>query len=53
MTVLAGYVKFIFKILDFCNMKADTFVKLANLATISIFLDRHTYLFVFIYIIDV
>ena len=34
-TVLAEYVKFIFKILDFYNVKSYTFVKLANLAAIS------------------
>ena len=46
MTVLVGYAKFIFKILDFYNVKSYTFVKLTNLATISkniFFLDRHTY----------
>ena len=36
MTDLAGYVKFIFKKnLDFYNVKSHTFVKLADLATIS------------------
>ena len=34
-TVLAGYVKFLFKILDFYDVKLYTFVKLGNLATIS------------------
>ena len=33
--VHAGYVKFIFKILVFYSVKSHTFVKLANLATIS------------------
>ena len=32
-TGLAGFVKFIFKILDFCIVKSYTFVKFANLAT--------------------
>ena len=52
MTVRAGCIKFIFK-----NVKSDAFVKLANLATISkknfnFFLDRHTYLFMYICIIN-
>ena len=34
-TVLAGFVNFIFRILDFYDVKSYTFVKLANLATIS------------------
>ena len=55
-TVLAGYVKFLFKILDFYNVKLYTFVKLANLATISkkniIFLIG-IYLFLYICIIVV
>ena len=33
-TVLAGYVNLILKILDFYNAKSHPFVKLANLATI-------------------
>ena len=54
MTVLAGYVKFIFKILDFYNVKPLTYAKLVNLATTrNFFLDRHTYLFICICIIDV
>ena len=54
-TVLAGYVKFLFKILDFYNVKLYTFVKIANLATISkknIFLID-IYLFLYICIIVV
>ena len=51
MTVLVGYAKFIFKILDFYNVKSYTFVKLTNLATISknifFLLDIHIYLYVF------
>ena len=53
MTVHAGSIKFIFKILDF-YVKSHAFVKLANFATISkkkkinlIFFDRHTYLYIF------
>ena len=42
--VHAGYVKFIFKILDFYNVKSHTFVKLANLATI-----RNLFIYLFIY----
>ena len=61
MTVHAGCVKVIFKILDFYNVKSYAFDKLATLATISkknvfifySFLDRHTYLFIYICIIDV
>ena len=34
-TALAGYVKFILKILDLYNVKSYTFVKLPNLTTIS------------------
>ena len=34
-TVIASYIKFILKILDFYNVKSFTFAKLANLATIS------------------
>ena len=51
-TVLAGYVKFISKILDFYNVKPHTFVKLANLITISnfFFLDRYIYIFIYIYL---
>ena len=51
-TVLAGYVKFIFKILDFYNVKSHPFVKLANLPTISkkIIFFRQTYVFIFIYL---
>ena len=37
MTVLAGYIKFLFKILGFHNVKPHTFVKLAKLATIRNF----------------
>ena len=50
MTVFADYAKFIFKILDFRNVKPHAVVKLANLATISNF-DFN--LFVYICIIDV
>ena len=60
MTVHAGFVKFTFKNLDLYNVKSHAFVKLANLAIISkkifefnFFLHRHTYLFIYICIIDV
>ena len=64
MIVHAGCVKFIFKILDFYNVKSNSFVKLANLAVLTwqplaqkffslIFLDRNTYLLIYIFIIDV
>ena len=54
MTVPANCVNFIFKILDLYNVKSYTFVKLANLGTISkkknlliLFLDRHICLDIF------
>ena len=50
MTVHAGYVKFIFKILDFYNVKSHLFVKLANLATT---INKFLFYLYILFIIDV
>ena len=53
MTDHAGCVKFIFKILDFYDVKLYAFVKLANLETISkkrffnLIFFRQTYIYIF------
>ena len=44
MIVLAGCVKFIFKVLGFYNVKSNLFVKLANLATVI-----NKFLFIYIF----